>query len=177
MIYRMATYQQYDQLQQLLKDLNLWKGLALVTALCLIPVQLLTEAFRWQHMLRPLAFPDLQAAFRQVLYGFVGAFITPYRLGDYPARLLKAGVDAETWQLQKSDWRAWLKDLKKWGKVIVLTLVRHIVWMVQLWAMLYVSGVPLTPLQALCAIPLYYVLISVAPTLPAADVLTSHPMT
>lgn len=170
MVYRLITYQQYNQLQELLSDLSWKKGIALIAALCLVPVQLLVEASRWQQLVRPLAFPTLLSALKQVLYGYVGAFITPYRLGEYPARLLKAGVDAEAWQLQRSDWRAWLKDLNKWGKVVGLTILRYGVWMLQLWTMLYVNGVPLTIVQAICTIPLYYVLISIAPSLPAADV-------
>lgn len=170
MIYRLATYRQYDQILQLTTELNPKKVLVLMTTLVLMPIQLLVEASRWQQLVRPLAFPTIVSALQQVLYGYVGAFITPYRLGEYPARLLKAGIDAEKWQLHKSDWKAWLKDLNKWAMVIVLTLCRYIIWMIQLWTMLYVCGVPLTITQALCAIPLYYVLISIAPSLPAADV-------
>lgn len=170
MVYRIITYRQYAQLTQLLMGLD-WRNISiLIVTMCLIPVQLIVEALRWQQLVRPLAFPNLAQALGQVLYGYVGAFITPYRLGEFPARLLKAGIDQETWQLQKSDWRAWLKDLNKWGKVVMLTLCRYMVWMVQLWGMLYICGVPLSVLQALCSIPLYYVLISIAPSLPAADV-------
>ncbi|MCQ2333585.1 MAG: hypothetical protein MJZ88_03105 [Paludibacteraceae bacterium] len=170
MVYRIITYQQYDQLMLLLAGLDWLKVSVFATTICLIPVQLLIEAIRWQQLVRPLTFPTLAQAFGQVLYGYVGAFITPYRLGEFPARLLKAGIDHEAWQLQKSNWRAWLRDLNKWGKVVMLTLMRYMVWMIQLWGMLYVCAVPLTTLQALCSIPLYYLIVSIAPSLPAADV-------
>ncbi|MGN1239977.1 MAG: hypothetical protein ACI4TV_03780, partial [Paludibacteraceae bacterium] len=44
--------------------------------------------WKWQTLLKPIEPTTLRESFRQVCYGMAGAFVTPYRIGDYPARVL-----------------------------------------------------------------------------------------
>lgn len=60
----------------------------LAITISLMPLNIGLEALKWQYLLRdtyPMRFREAQ---RQVYYGFIGGFITPYRAGDYPARVL-----------------------------------------------------------------------------------------
>lgn len=62
--------------------------LYLALIMVLMPVNIALEAAKWRHLLRavyPMSFSEAQ---RQVYYGFIGGFITPYRAGDYPSRVL-----------------------------------------------------------------------------------------
>ena len=53
-----------------------------------MPVNLWLEAWKWQTLLKTIEPQTLRIAFQQVCYGMAGAFVTPYRLGDYPSRVL-----------------------------------------------------------------------------------------
>lgn len=62
--------------------------LYLLPLLCLMPLNIFLEAVKWRYLLRDVYPMSIREAQRQVYYGFVGAFITPYRAGEYPARLM-----------------------------------------------------------------------------------------
>ena len=53
-----------------------------------MPVNVLCEAGKWRLLLRDVEPMTIWGAQRQVYYGYVGAFITPYHAGDYPARAM-----------------------------------------------------------------------------------------
>ena len=53
-----------------------------------MPVNVLCEAGKWRLLLRDVEPMTMWGAQRQVYYGYVGAFITPYHAGDYPARAM-----------------------------------------------------------------------------------------
>ena len=168
LIYRLVIYEDYASLWQSFRQADTTGRLCLLGAVLLVPVQLGVEARRWQIMLQGIVQVGFGDAFRQVLFGIIGAFITPYRLGEYPSRLLKAGLRTDAFQL--GEWRAWLKDWRKWLKVLGLTLLRYSVWGCQLWGVLTFCGILMTPVQAVETIAVYYFLISVMPSVPAADV-------
>ena len=170
LIYRLIIFDGYDSLWSVLSTAAATQWMAIVVALLLLPAQLIVESRKWQLMLRGLADISLLESWQQVLYGYVAAFITPYRLGEYPARLLRMGYSLNDWNGFIGGWRDWLIDWRKWIKVLGLHILRYIVWMLQLWAILAFSGITLTPLQALVAIPAYYIIITFAPSLPAAEV-------
>jgi len=169
LVYRLVTFDNYAALGQTLLQASWHEYMALGLALVLIPVQLGVEAFRWQYALRGWKTISWKESWDEVLLGMMAGFVTPYRAGDIPARLVAAGLDisADEW---KARWRSWLKDMRKWIAVVAYTLLRYMVWGVQLWAVLYAVGIGLSPWQALVAIAVYYVVISVMPALPAADV-------
>jgi len=53
----------------------------------LMPLNIRLEARRWQTLLQPLAPVSVKEAERQVYGGMPGAFLTPYRAGELPARV------------------------------------------------------------------------------------------
>lgn len=169
LIYRLWYYDDYAAFAASFRAADKVAYMCLAFALVLLPVHLLIEARRWQVLLTGIATVSMCDALRQVMAGYLGAFVTPYRLGEYPARLLEAGLDPSV-TLAWHNWRQWLNDLPKWGYFALWTLARYVVWGLQLWAVLRFCGIGLTPLQAVCSIAVYYVLISVMPSLPAAEV-------
>ena len=136
-------------------------------AALVFPLPVVIEAWRWQVMMRGLSELPFKEALRQVLTGLQAGFITPYRIGEYPARVAEAGVRTE---VQWGNWKAWLRDWRKWLQVIGITVGKYIIWGCQLWCVLWACGVELGVIEALCAIAVYYVCISVFPSVPVADV-------
>jgi len=170
LVYRLATYDEYGTFWQSFSSADTMQYICLVLALVLLPAQLLIESRKWQTMLLGMVNVSLRDAWWQVIYGNIAAFITPYRLGEYPARLLQMGYSVEQWRSFVGTWRDWLTDWRKWLRVLLLHLARYAVWGFQLWAILYFCGIMLSPVQALTAIVTYYVVITVMPSVPAADV-------
>lgn len=86
--YRLAVYDRYDLLAEHFAAASWAQYACLVACLALFPLNLFLEAWKWQYLLRDVAPLTLREAQAQVYYGMVGAFVTPYRIGDYPARIL-----------------------------------------------------------------------------------------
>lgn len=170
LVYRLWQYDNYEAFWQSFSAAGGQQYIALAAAVALLPCQLLIESRKWQTMLIGLVPVSLRDAFWQVIYGHVAAFVTPYRLGEYPGRLLRMGYTVEQWRKFIGTWRDWLKDWRKWLQVLLLHLARYAVWMLQLWMILYFCGIELTPYQALVAIVTYYFCITVMPSVPAADI-------
>ena len=80
--YKLATYEHYDVVGESLRAMGLWQWLALGACLALMPVNMLLEAWRWQTLIHM----PLSEAQRQVYYSKMAGLITPWRLGEYPAR-------------------------------------------------------------------------------------------
>jgi len=62
-----------------------WGCLAL--CIVLMPLNIHLEALRWHTVVRPLSPLSVREAERQVYGGMLGAFLTPYRAGELPARV------------------------------------------------------------------------------------------
>ena len=88
LIYTLCSFDHYSDFLLFFRQASALHYLALVACLLLMPVNLLLEAWKWQTLLKPIEPTTLREAFRQVCYGMSGAFVTPYRIGDYPARVL-----------------------------------------------------------------------------------------
>jgi len=170
LVYRLWLYDNYAAFWQSFSTAGLAQYIALAVAVVLLPCQLLIESRKWQTMLLGLVPVGLRDAFWQVIYGHVAAFVTPYRLGEYPGRLLRMGYSLEQWRSFIGTWRDWLKDWRKWLRVLLLHLARYAVWMLQLWLILFFCGIELPPSEAFVAIISYYFCITVMPSIPAADV-------
>jgi len=169
LVWRLYTYQQWSDMGTCLQWRSFKVELLLLWAILLIPVQLLVEAARWRYVVRGWQDISLQESWRQMMAGLVAGFITPYRSGDIPARLLASGIDISREEaIQRA--HQWLKDWHKWGAVLGYTALRYSVWGVQLWAMLASVGISMPLWQGIGSIALYYVMISIMPALPAADV-------
>ena len=169
LIYRLVTYKDYGALEMAFRTASVRQYLFFVAAVLLVPIQLSIETYKWQAMMRGLTELSFIAAWRQVMSGLLAAFITPYRLGEYPARLAEAGL---TQEVDWHNWREWLRDWRKWGSVVLLTVLRYFVWGVQLWAVLGFCGIMLEPMEALSAIATYYFCVTVFPSVPMVEVAT-----
>lgn len=88
LIYTLCSFDHYSDFLLFFRQTSALHYLALVACLLLMPVNLLLEAWKWQTLLKTVEPQTLRNAFRQVCYGMAGAFVTPYRIGDYPARVL-----------------------------------------------------------------------------------------
>lgn len=88
LIYTLCSFEHYSDFLLFFQQASFLHYLALAACLLLMPLNLLLEAWKWQTLLKPIEHTTLREAFRQVCYGMAGAFVTPYRIGDYPARVL-----------------------------------------------------------------------------------------
>jgi hypothetical protein len=61
-------------------------------------------------------------------------------------------------------------DVKQLLRVMAWSAARYAIWGVQLSVVLAFCGVVLLPLECLIAIPTYYLVIAIFPTLPLADI-------
>ena len=80
--WRMATYDDYASLFEALRNMGATQWLALFLCVALVPVNMSLEAWRWKTLL-PMSWRD---AHRQVYYSKLAGLITPWQLGEYPAR-------------------------------------------------------------------------------------------
>lgn len=105
LLYELIIFPDYGILEQHFQTVNITELFFLLIALILMPVNIFFESVKWRELLRSIEPMTLVEAQRQVYYGFVGAFVTPYRVGDYPARTMT------------------MKEPSKWPAAIGLGLV------------------------------------------------------
>ena len=84
LIYRMAIYEDYATLWATIAGMSWLQIAALVLCVALMPVNMSLEAWRWRTLL-PMSWRE---AHQQVYYSKLAGLITPWRLGEYPARAL-----------------------------------------------------------------------------------------
>ena len=82
LIYRLVIFDDYPALWASLAAMSCWQIGALVLCILLMPVNMSLEAWRWKTLL-PMSWRE---AHRQVYYSKLAGLITPWRLGEYPAR-------------------------------------------------------------------------------------------
>ena len=92
LVWRLATYEDYASLWEALQNMGWPQWTALVLCVALMPVNMALEAWRWYSLMNEgvnkltnerLSFREAQ---RQVYYSKLAGLITPWRLGEYPAR-------------------------------------------------------------------------------------------
>lgn len=94
LIYKIATYGDYPALGETLCAMSWSQWLAIVLCIALMPVNMAIEAWRWKTLL-PMPFIEAQ---RQVYYSKLAGLITPWRLGEYPARgVLMSEGEPDIW--------------------------------------------------------------------------------
>lgn len=169
MTYRLVTYQDYASISIYLCNQSVRVYALIGIAIGLVPVQLFVEAARWRYVLRGWKTISIGESWSQVMLGMLAGFVTPYRTGDIPARLVASGLNISKEELS-SRWHQWIRDWHKWFAVGGYTLLRYIVWGIQLWAVLLAVGISMPLGQGIASIALYYVVVSIIPALPAADV-------
>jgi len=97
LLYRLAIYDDYAGLWTTLCDMEMLHICALLLCVLLMPVNMSLEAWRWKTLmnegvkeLRSEGVKEMNwwEAHRQVYYSKLAGLITPWRLGEYPARAL-----------------------------------------------------------------------------------------
>ena len=93
LVWRLATYDDYVSLLAGLRAMNTAQWCALIASVLLMPVNMTIEAWRWRTLMNEgeSRVESQEAigwaeAHRQVYYSKLAGLITPWRLGEYPAR-------------------------------------------------------------------------------------------
>lgn len=82
LVWKIAVYDDYASLWNCLSNMSEHQLLALLLSVALMPVNMLLEAWRWKTLV-PMSWAE---AHRQVYSSKLAGLITPWRLGEYPAR-------------------------------------------------------------------------------------------
>ena len=228
LFYTLFTFAHYDELAHAFAEATVGQYIAFVACLLLMPLNLLLEAWKWRSLLHTIEPISLQESYRQVCYGMAGAFVTPYRVGDYPSRILLlkdrthyvpamaravlgsimltvvilvAGMVAfgigwaDTGMVKANGITHYIglillliaglsvviivvpRVSRKYkithsdcNLFLLQSLCRYLCFSLQLWLMLYFCGVGLSAAQAVVWIPIYYLLVTVTPNMPIADI-------
>ena len=92
LVWKLATYEDYAALGESLRNMGWQQWVAIGLCIALMPVNMAIEAWRWMTLMgervseltdERLTFSEAQ---RQVYYSKLAGLITPWRLGEYPAR-------------------------------------------------------------------------------------------
>ncbi|MDO4191624.1 MAG: lysylphosphatidylglycerol synthase domain-containing protein [Bacteroidales bacterium] len=86
--YKLATYNDYTSIRQLISDATWRNWLWFVGALLLMPVNLLLESMKWRVLISPVHRATIHESVNMVFWGQTGAFFTPNRLGEFPTRVM-----------------------------------------------------------------------------------------
>lgn len=86
LIYKLCMFDGYATFAEYFKGVGVWQIAAIIVAIMLIPLNIFFDAAKWKYLLRKINPMSWKEAQRQTYFGFIGAFITPSRLGDYPTR-------------------------------------------------------------------------------------------
>lgn len=91
LVYKLATYDDYAGLWAAVSGMDGLAICALLLCVVLMPLNMTLEAWRWRTLV-PMSWREAQ---RQVYYSKLAGLITPWRLGEYPARglLMSEGVN------------------------------------------------------------------------------------
>ena len=92
LVWKMVTYDNYAALWESLRAMNFQHYIALLICIALMPLNMTLEAWRWKTLV-PMSWHD---AHYQVYYSKLAGLITPWRLGEYPARALLRNEWAQT---------------------------------------------------------------------------------
>ena len=237
--YKIVTYDNYAGLLQQFRQAELWQWLCLVACFLLFPFNRFFEAWKWQYLVRHIEPMNLWEAQRQVYYGTIAGFVTPYKIGEYPGRALLfrntgghwltatclgliggyamttiivvAGLPTAIYWLSPDSSLIWSMLLTIAGALLAIialpalmrrlqnrtyrseqtgmlvrsiarlrirdvlillwmSLLRYVCFIVQLTLVLLFCGVLLDPLSMIITQPLYYLMITVTPNIPAAEI-------
>lgn len=87
LVWKLATYEDYAALGECLRNMGWAQWMAIAACVALMPVNMALEAWKWKTLMnegmKELTFKEAQ---RQVYYSKLAGLITPWRLGEYPAR-------------------------------------------------------------------------------------------
>ena len=97
LIWKLATYEDYAGLWATLREMEWSQWLAIGACVALMPLNMTLEAWRWKTLMNEGM--NWREAHRQVYYSKLAGLITPWKLGEYPARalLMKSEGENEFW--------------------------------------------------------------------------------
>ena len=133
LVWKLATYEDYAALGECLRGMGWQQWLAIGVCVALMPVNMALEAWRWYSLMNEgvneLTNERLswKEAHRQVYYSKLAGLITPWRLGEYPARglLMVNGeglmVNGER-TMENGEWKM-DNDKALWAKVLSMGAV------------------------------------------------------
>jgi len=239
LLYKIITYDNYAGLAAQFRQADLWQWVCIIVCFLLFPANRFFEAWKWQYLVRDFEPMNLWEAQRQVYYGTIAGFVTPYKLGEYPGRALLfrhtethwltatclgliggyamttvvvvAGLPAAIYWLspdssmlgsmvltlvgavlaivalpaimRRLDQRSWKKERTKLlihsmaalsvrdaGVIVGISLLRYLCFILQLWLCLLFCGVELDPRSTLITMPLYWMMVTVTPNVPLAEI-------
>ena len=118
LVYRLVLFDDYASLWASLRSMDMEHISALLLCIVLMPVNMSIEAWRWHSLMNEgvselknerLSFSEAK---RQVYYSKLAGLITPWRLGEYPARgLLMSKSQISNVQSQMSNSSLWSRVL------------------------------------------------------------------
>lgn len=97
--YKLVTFDNYADVVSSFHTADGWQYLCLIVCICLFPLNIWLESWRWRYIMRNIEPMTMLESQRQVYYGFIGAFLTPYRAGDFPARAMLLKDKKKNWLL------------------------------------------------------------------------------
>ena len=109
LFYKLWIYNDYPVMWAHFSSIGWATWITLLLVISLMPLNIFFEGGKWRELLRniePMTFAQAQ---KQVYYGYIGSFITPYRAGEYPTRVLM------------------IKDSSKWSSAIGLGIVGSLI--------------------------------------------------
>lgn len=234
LLYKWISYEDYHVLRGVWTERASWNWFACLFACLLLSFNLTAEAAKWKVLLTPLGRRSLLLSIKDVCKGYLGAFVTPNRVGEFPYRamylpkewrlmavglggigsvmqmgvIVLCGIPALCCLSQTLPYLNWTKTClvllfvlllglivgywvstskqtkKLWDDflmalrhlalkgavcVLALTLMRYLVFCVQFWLMLEFCGVHLAMKDAWMAIGLYYMLVTLTPSVNVAE--------
>lgn len=93
--YKLYSYDGYSDWFNYFRTADAKRFLWLLPSLVLIPLNIFFEACKWHALVAEIFPVSLWDAVRQVYYGQLTAFVTPYKAGDYPGRIAMMLSDKE----------------------------------------------------------------------------------
>lgn len=85
--YKLYSYDGYTDWIIYLNSADSHRFLWLLPSLVLLPLNIFLEACKWYVLIGGICPVSIKDAFRQVCYGQLTSFVTPYKAGDYPGRI------------------------------------------------------------------------------------------
>lgn len=101
LIWKLATYDDYPALWATLQSMGWPQWTAIAVCIALMPLNMTLEAWRWRTLMNGAngangEMINWREAHRQVYYSKLAGLITPWKLGEYPARALLQGEWKQT---------------------------------------------------------------------------------
>ena len=92
LVYRLIIFDDYASLWETFRSMGMPQLFAIILCVALMPVNMALEAWRWKTLV-PMSWREAK---RHVYYSKLAGLITPWRLGEYPARGVLMAEDKES---------------------------------------------------------------------------------